>query len=202
MRQATPTLVTDSKRSSSAPPPSESDGREPAYEERADRDKEDRERRRLERLLPEVIKRVVEAGVGKLTEGPENVRQFVGEMKLPKEVLSLILAQFDEIKNGLYRVVAKEVRDFLEHTNFADEVEKVLTSMAFEIKTEIRFVPREGSGGSPKPDVRSKVSIKRERRSTVPPGRGSEPPPSVPAPPSAAEGTSDRERPDDEEVSS
>src|SRR5690606_29486803 len=64
MRQATPTLVTDSKRSSSAPPPSESDGREPAYEERADRDKEDRERRRLERLLPEVIKRVVEAGVG------------------------------------------------------------------------------------------------------------------------------------------
>ena len=52
----------------------------------------ERERRRLERILPEVIKRLMEAGYEKISEGPENVREFVREMKLPKEALALILA--------------------------------------------------------------------------------------------------------------
>ena len=103
---------------------------------------EEKERRRLERLLPELIKRLVEAGYEKISEGPENVREFVREMKLPKEVLALLLAQIDETKNGLYRVVAKEIRDFLEHTNFSEEMAKVLTMLSFEIKTEVRFIDR------------------------------------------------------------
>ena len=133
-------------------------------------DKE-RERRRLERILPELIKRIVETGYEKISEGPENVRQFVSEMKLPKEALALILAQLDETKNGLYRVVAKEIRDFLEHTNMAEEISKVLTTLSFEIKTEVRFIPNEARSGVAKPDVRSRVRVRKDR------GRASQPPP-------------------------
>jgi len=129
-------------------------------------EEKERERKRLERLLPELIKRIVEAGYEKITEGPENVREFVREMKLPKEVLALLLAQIDETKNGLYRVVAKEIRDFLDHTNFAEELAKVLTMLSFEIKTEVRFIPNDERL---KPDVRSKVRVKREHRSEPPP---------------------------------
>lgn len=133
-------------------------------------DEKDRERRRLERLLPEIIKRIVEAGYEKISEGPENVREFVREMKLPKEVLALLLTQIDETKNGLYRVVAKEIRDFLEHTNFAEELAKVLTMLSFEIKTEVRFIPNdERLGAPPKPEVRSKVRVRRDGRSEPPP---------------------------------
>jgi hypothetical protein len=126
-------------------------------------EEKERERRRLERLLPEVIKRLVEAGYEKITEGPENVREFVREMRLPKEALALLLAQVDETKNGLYRVVAKEIRDFLEHTNFAEEMAKVLTMLSFEIKTEVRFIPND-SKLAPRPEVRSKVRVRRGRR--------------------------------------
>ena len=130
----------------------------------------EKERRRLERLLPELIKRLVEAGYEKISEGPENVREFVREMKLPKEVLALLLAQIDETKNGLYRVVAKEIRDFLEHTNFSEEMAKVLTMLSFEIKTEVRFIPNdERLGAAPKPEVRSKVRVRREGRTDPPP---------------------------------
>jgi hypothetical protein len=133
---------------------------------------EEKDRRRLERLLPEIIKRIVEAGYEKISEGPENVREFVREMKLPKEALALILAQLDETKNGLYRVVAKEIRDFLEQTNFSEELAKVLTMLSFEIKTEVRFIPNdERLGAAPRPEVRSKVRIKR----------GSEPPSAPPS---------------------
>jgi len=137
-----------------------------------DRDDRDHERRRLERILPELIKRIVEVGAGKLSEGPENVRQFVSDLKLPKEVLTLILGQLDETKNGLYRAVAKELRDFLEQTNLAEELAKVLTTLSFEIKTEIRFIPNDArANASPKPDVRAKVQVKKN-----PPERASAPP--------------------------
>lgn len=136
----------------------------PDGSEREDREHE-RERRRLEGLLPELVKRVFEAGYERLSEGPENVRHFVSELKLPKDVLS----QLDETKNGVYRAVAKEVRDFLEHTNFADELANVLTKLSFEIKTEVRFIPNDaGKGARPIPDVKAKVSVKRDRSSRPP----------------------------------
>lgn len=149
-------------------------------------------RRAFDRAIPDLLKRAVEkaveTGVGKLSEGPDSLRNFVGDMKLPKEVMHYLYQQIDDTKAGLYRVVAKEVRDVIEHTQFADEITKVLTKLSFEIKTEIRFVPNDsrasdkvkddeevdgepasshGEGGSagpshglPKPTVSSQVTIK------------------------------------------
>jgi hypothetical protein len=143
----------------SDPPPST-----PPAAERVDAERE--QRRRLERVLPEIIKRIVEAGYEKISEGPENVRQFVSDLKLPKEALGLILAQIDETKNGLYRVVAREVRDFLDHTNFSEELAKVLTTLSFEIKTEVRFIPNDSRLGA-KPNVKAKARMKRQDRDSA-----------------------------------
>ena len=115
--------------------------------------------------MPEIIKRIIEAGLEKISEGPENVRKAVGELKLPKEAIGAILSQLDETKSGLYRVVAREVREVLERTNFADELTRALTAVSFEIRTSVRFVPND-SGDRAKPDVRSKISV---RKSTPPP---------------------------------
>jgi hypothetical protein len=85
-----------------------------------------------------------------------------------------MFSQLEETKNGLYRAVAREVRDFLENTNFAEELTRALTTLSFEIKTEVRFIPNDSRSKPPVPDVRSKVSVKR-RESTAPPAP-SEPP--------------------------
>lgn len=138
-----------------------------------DVDREDVRRRFTERLLPELIKKVVDAGVGKLAEQPENLRHFVQELKVPKELGNYLFSQIDETKTGLYRVVAGEIRDFLEHTNIADEVTRALTKLSFEIKTEIRFIPNDSSEKLfPKPQVRSKVEVKNRRRDTKAPPKG------------------------------
>ena len=42
-------------------------------------------------------------------------------------------------------MVAKEVREFLEHTNLGTEMQKMLTTVQFEINTTIRFKPNDGS---------------------------------------------------------
>jgi hypothetical protein len=101
-------------------------------------------RRRLEGVIPEIVRRAVELGVEKAQEAPDNLKQFVGDLKVPKDIAHYLLSQVDETKNGLFRVVAKEMRDFLEHTNFAGEVQKLLTTVQFEVNTTIRFTPNDG----------------------------------------------------------
>ena len=102
-----------------------------------------------------------------MPEGPENLRNFVADLKVPKEIASYLLLQVDETKNGLYRVVAKEIRGFLSQNNIAEEFAKALGLVTVEIKTEIRFIPgnldaSEG-GKMPKPDVKASVKIKSDR---------------------------------------
>lgn len=145
--------------------------------EREDKDKDSERRRFVERLLPELIKRFVEAGVVKLTEGPENLRHFVHEMRLPKDVASYLFSQIDDTKNGLYRAVAREIRDFLEHTNLTEEISGVLTKLSFEIKTEIRFVPNDASSKVlPKPEVKSSVAIVQDGQARQVPEAPESPP--------------------------
>jgi hypothetical protein len=157
-----------------------------AQERPPESDEPDREQRRLERLIPELVRRLLEVGYEKLSEGPENVRNLVSEMKLPKEALGLLLAQLDESKNGLYRAVAREVRDFLNQTNFAEELTKVLTTLSFEIKTEVRFIPNDART-RPTPDVRTKVAVRRDASSRPPE------PPSARSDASTAPGVADSE---------
>ncbi|WP_394849255.1 hypothetical protein LZC95_17635 [Pendulispora brunnea] len=102
-------------------------------------------RRRLEGVIPDLIKRAVEIGVEKAAEAPDTVKHIMSELKLPKGMAGYVLAQIDETKNGVVRVVANEVRDFLEHTNLAGEAQKILTSLQFEVNTTIRFRPNTGA---------------------------------------------------------
>jgi hypothetical protein len=122
--------------------------------------RDERRRRRLEGVIPEIVRRAVELGVEKTLEAPDNVKQLVSDLKLPKEIAHYLLAQIDETKNGLFRVVAKEIRDFLEHTNFAGEVQKLLTTVQFEVNTTIRFTPNDG---------RSKRAAKKKGKPEGPP---------------------------------
>jgi hypothetical protein len=133
---------------------------------RPDRPSEDdaQGRRLFEGALPELIKRVIESGVGKIAEGPESLRSFVADLKLPKEIANYLLLQIEETKHGLHRVVASEIRSYLEKSDLAGDLAKALGRGAVEIKTVIRFVP-----DAPTPGVRSNVEIKSDER------RGSDP---------------------------
>jgi hypothetical protein len=135
--------------------------RPPEYAERVEQEpapSDDKERawHRLERALPELIRRAVELGYDKLSDGPENVKNFVSELRLPKEVLQVIVSQVEETKNGITRAVAREVRDFLDRTDVTEAFARALTKLSLEVRTEVRFVPRVAGA---KPEVRSSVKV-------------------------------------------
>ena len=135
----------------------------------ADPEQGERERRWSEGVLRDTLRKAVEkgieAGVGTLRSADSALRGVTQDGKLPKELIGYVFATVDEKKNATVRVVAKEVRDFLEATDIAGEFYKALTSLSFEVKTEVRFIPND-SGGV-RPQVRARAVKKRRRRGGV-----------------------------------
>ncbi len=127
-------------------------GRRPE-EEAPERDRRGRFERAVPDLLRRLIERAVESGVETLTEGPGELKKHLGDFRLPKEAAQYLFEQIDDTKKGVYRVVAKEIRDVLEHMSFADELAAVLTKLSFEISTQIRFVPNPLVKDAAEPDA-------------------------------------------------
>lgn len=70
---------------------------------------------RIDRGIADFVKRAVSAGVGAASRSKEDIM----------------------------RTAATEVRAWLDHMNFSEEIAKALSHMVIEVKTEIRFRPAE-----------------------------------------------------------
>lgn len=121
-------------------------------------------RSRLEGAIRDVVKKTLNQGSGARAVTEEVARALASEMKLPKEVAAYLLSNADNVKNEVMRVVTKEVRGFLESANLGDELARILTSISFEVRTEVRFVPNEDAL---RPSVRSRVGVKSTRSDEV-----------------------------------
>src|ERR1051325_972494 len=116
-------------------------------------------RQRLERLVPELVKKTFVAGMGAVFSTEEGIRKLARE-SLP-EVAGYIASSADGAKDKVFDVIARETRDFLANLNVSEEIAKLLTTLSFEIKTEIRFIPNSERYIGAEPDVKASVRLKR-----------------------------------------
>lgn len=140
----------------------ETDEQGAAYEpeEPGARAKDERFRQRLEGFVPDLLKRTFYAGIGALFTSEEGIRKMAAEFSLPKDVANYLITQAQGTKDELFRIVAGELRSFLESLNLSEELARLLTMLSFEIKTEVRFIPNDQSV---RPQVKQRVGIKRNR---------------------------------------
>ena len=151
-----------------APPEAHADDDLPpdngAADARDARDDEPRHRGRLEGFIPDIVKRTFYAGLGAVFTTEEGIRKIASDLKLPKDVANYLIQSAAASKDELFRVVGKELRGFLETVNISGELQKLLTSLSFEIKTEIRFIPNDEAIAGVKPDVKvGRMSFRRNR---------------------------------------
>lgn len=116
--------------------------------------------RALEGIVPDILKRTLVSGVGSVLS-EEGIRSILADKKLPKETLNFLVGQADTMRREVLRIISREIRIFLENMDFGGEIAKILTTLSFEIKTEIRFVPNDASL---RPELRNRVSVKRADR--------------------------------------
>ena len=116
-------------------------------------------RQRLEHLVPELVKKTFAAGMGAVFSTEEGIRKIARE-SLP-EVAGYIASSADGAKDKVFDVIARETREFLANLNVSEEIAKILTTLSFEIKTEIRFIPNSERFIGAEPDVKASVRLKR-----------------------------------------
>lgn len=116
-------------------------------------------RQRLEHLVPELVKKTFQAGMGAVFSTEEGIRRIARE-SLP-EVVGYAANAADGAKDKVFEIVARETREFLSNLNLTEEIAKILTTLSFEIKTEIRFIPNSERLTGAEPDVKASVRLKR-----------------------------------------
>jgi len=117
-------------------------------------------RQRLEHLVPELVKKTFAAGMGAVFQTEEGIRRIAREVSLP-DVAGYIASSADGAKDKVFEVIARETREFLSNLNLSEELAKLLTTLSFEIKTEIRFIPNSKRFTGAEPDVKASVRLKR-----------------------------------------
>src|SRR5580658_3119004 len=123
-------------------------------------------RKRLEHLVPELVKKTFAAGMGAVFSTEEGIRRIAREVSLP-DVVGYVASSADGAKDKVFEVIARETRDFLANLNLSEEIAKLLTTLSFEIKTEIRFIPNSERLTGAEPDVKASVRLKRTQPGTT-----------------------------------
>ena len=119
-------------------------------------------RQKLEQLVPDLVKKTFAAGMGAVFTTEEGIRRVVGGARdsLP-EVAGYLASSADGAKDKVFEIVARETREFLSNLNLTEEIAKILTTLSFEIKTEIRFIPNSERLMGSEPDVKASVRLKK-----------------------------------------
>ena len=92
-------------------------------------------------FVPEFVRKVAVAGLGAIFMTEEGIRNLAGQLKLPKEVLGFILSQAERTKDEVGRVLADELRRFLQSEKLREEFVKLMSGMTLDVRAQIRLVP-------------------------------------------------------------
>lgn len=112
-------------------------------------------------VVAELFRKAVNKGGEVASSTEESVRKLLGDLPLPNEVVERVVERLDDYKVDLMRLVKEEVRAFLDRIDIGHELQKMLTSLSFEITTEIRFIPNDKGI---RPDVKAGARVKRTKK--------------------------------------
>lgn len=115
-------------------------------------------------IVPDILKRTIEAGVDGISTSEERIRQMLGEQqKLPKEVVAYLLKQVDWTKREFVRILSREIREVLEDVDLGGELAKILTTLSLEAKIQVRFIENEEGANqdSVKPKASGKMKVRQ-----------------------------------------
>lgn len=95
-----------------------------------------------EGLLGETLKKVFTAGVSAAFMTEESVRAYLAELKLPKEILNLLLQQASKSKDEMTQRVTKEIVAMVQKVDFAKEASRFAQEHKFKITAEIEITKK------------------------------------------------------------
>ena len=108
--------------------------------------------------LTETLKKLMTAGLGAAFMTEESIRSYLGELKLPKDVLNALLQSAHKSKQDLLDKVGEEIVKIISRIDFVSEASRFVEEHKFRITAEIEVLRRPEAGSSPEtsaPEQRS-----------------------------------------------
>jgi len=89
----------------------------------------------------ETVKKLFTVGVSAAFMTEESIRNYLGDLKLPKDVLQMILQTASRGKEEMMNRVSKEIMGILQKVDVPAEVAKFLTNHRIRVSAEIEILP-------------------------------------------------------------
>ena len=94
-------------------------------------------------LFTDALKKVFTAGITGALLTEEGIRSYLSEIKLPKEVLNVILQGAAKQKDELQFRLAKEISGVIQKIDWVKEVSKLAETHKFKISAEIELIKKD-----------------------------------------------------------
>ena len=93
-------------------------------------------------LLGETLKKVFTTGVSAAFMTEESIRNYLQEIKLPKEILNILLQSANKSKDEITNKVTKEITQIFNKIDWVSELAKFAETHKFKISAEIDIVKK------------------------------------------------------------
>lgn len=105
--------------------------------------KSDKEEDKSSSLIGEAVKKLFTAGVTAAFMTEESVRGYLADVKLPKEILNVIVAGAAKSKDELTNRVSKEVISMIQKIDLVKEASRFAETHKFKITAEVEITKKE-----------------------------------------------------------
>lgn len=93
--------------------------------------------------MSDLIKKLISAGVGAAFMTEENIRNYLAEMKLPKDVMSYLVQGAAKSKEELVNRVGTEVIKIVNRIDFVKEASRFVEEHKFRISAEVDVIKKD-----------------------------------------------------------
>ena len=91
---------------------------------------------------PELIKKLITAGLGAAFMTEEHIRGYLGDLKLPKDVLSPLVQGAAKSKEEMVNKVSNEVIKIINRIDFVKEASRFVEEHRFRVTAEIDVIKK------------------------------------------------------------
>lgn len=119
-----------------------------ANDDKRDKDKEDGQGSIASALLGETLKKVFSVGVSAAFMTEESVRQYLQDLKLPKEFLSVVVQGASKSKDEITNRVSNEIIKIISKVDWVKEAGRFAENHKFKITAEIEVLRKDHGPGS------------------------------------------------------
>ncbi len=110
------------------------------------------------RIVDITQKKIVNSVINSLSVPEDVIRRYLIDKNIPVEIIGFIIQQLNEGKKNLTESIKEEIKKYLSALDVSKEIQKILSKMVIEIKTEIRLVPSEDK--KYKSNVKSTINVR------------------------------------------